>query len=195
VKKGDTLTKIAKKYDVDEIEEVIEFNKLADASDLIVGQKLILPGGTQPRAAPVYRTTGRLATVAAPVPSIAVPAGTLYAWPATVSRITQYFGWRHKGLDIAGPIGTPIIASRSGNVTRARCGWNGGYGCHVILDHGDDVQTLYAHASRIYVDVGEVVDQGQTIAGMGSTGRSSGSHLHFEVRVGGRTQNPLKYVR
>jgi murein DD-endopeptidase MepM/ murein hydrolase activator NlpD len=195
IKKGDTLTKIVKKYDVDSVAEVIDYNKLADASDLTVGQALILPGGSEPRAVYVPRTTGRLTSIAAPVPSIDVPAGTLYAWPTTVTKITQYYGWRHTGLDIAGPVGTPLIASRAGTVTRSKCGWSGGFGCHVILDHGDGVQTVYAHASRIYVDVGEAVDQGQTIAAMGSTGRSTGSHIHFEVRDNGWRQNPLKYVR
>ncbi len=195
VKRGDTIAKIAKTYAGDAT-RVIEFNKLADAGDISIGQKLVIPGGIKP--APVYRappTRGRLADIAAPLPSIFVPAGQLYVWPTTVRHITQYFRWRHTGLDIGGPIGTPLIASRAGRVVSAKCGWNGGYGCHVILDHGDGIRTMYAHASRVYVDVGETVAQGQTIAGMGSTGRSTGSHIHFEIRVNGVKANPLKFVR
>ncbi|MBI4098701.1 MAG: M23 family metallopeptidase [Candidatus Magasanikbacteria bacterium] len=196
VKRGDTLAKIAKLYTADPA-RIVEFNKLADATDITIGQRLILPGGAKP--VPVYiappASSRRLADIAAPLPSIFVPAGQLYVWPTTVRRITQYFGWRHTGVDVAGPIGTPLIASRAGRVVSAKCGWNGGYGCHVILDHGDGVRTMYAHASRVYVDVGETVEQGQAIAGMGSTGRSTGSHIHFEVRVNGVRANPLKFVR
>lgn len=195
VKRGDTVAKIAKTYAGDDT-RIIVFNRLADAGDIAVGQKLVIPGGKKP--APVYRAPparSRLADIAAPLPSIFVPAGQLYVWPTTVKRITQYFGWRHTGLDIAGPIGTPIIAARAGRVVSSKCGWNGGYGCHVILDHGDGVRTMYAHDSRNYVDVGETVAQGQTIAAMGSTGRSTGNHIHFEIRVNGVRVNPLKYVR
>jgi len=195
VKRGDTLAKIAKTYDGDAA-RIVEFNKLADASDIEIGQKIIIPGGKKP--VPVYHappTRSLLTDIAAPLPSIFVPAGQLYVWPTTVRRISQYFGWRHTGVDISGPIGTPLIASRAGRVVSAKCGWNGGYGCHVILDHGDGVRTMYAHASRVYVDVGETVEQGQAIAGMGSTGRSTGSHIHFEIRVNGVRVNPLKFVR
>lgn len=195
VKRGDTIAKIAKTYAGDDT-RIIVFNRLADAGDIVVGQKLVIPGGKKP--APVYRAPpvrSRLADIAAPLPSIFVPAGQLYMWPTTVRRLTQYFGWRHTGIDIAGPVGTPIIASRAGRVVSSKCGWNGGYGCNVILDHGDGVRTMYAHNSRLYVDVGETVAQGQTIAAMGSTGRSTGNHIHFEIRVNGVKVNPLKFVR
>ncbi|MEK7481122.1 MAG: M23 family metallopeptidase [Patescibacteria group bacterium] len=195
VRRGDTLVKIAKTYDGDAA-RIVEFNKLADAGDIEIGQKIIIPGGKKP--APVYRAPparSRLADIAAPLPSIFVPAGQLYVWPTTVRRLTQYFGWRHTGIDVAGPLGSPLIASRAGRVVSAKCGWNGGYGCHVILDHGDGVRTMYGHASRLYVDVGETVTQGQTIAAMGSTGRSTGNHIHFEIRVNGAKVNPLKYMR
>jgi len=144
--------------------------------------------------APVRKYT-QLSNIAAPPPSVAAPAGSGYLWPAGVRYISQYFGWRHTGLDIAGKIGTGLYASRAGTVTRSQCGWNGGYGCYIIIDHGNGITTLYGHASRLYVSVGEYVSQGQTFAAMGSTGRSTGSHLHFEVRVNGARQNPLRYIR
>lgn len=197
VKKGDTITKIAKLYRAD-AGKIIKFNKLKeDGSDVVIGESLIIPDGLKPQ--PVYSAASRvysqLSSISAPPPSVAAPAGSGYLWPTTVRRITQYFGWRHTGLDIGGPVGTAIYASKSGTITRSQCGWNGGYGCYIIIDHGGGMQTLYGHNSRLYAKVGEQVLQGQTIALMGSTGRSTGPHVHFEVRINGRRVNPLKYVK
>lgn len=199
VKSGETISKIARTYDADQ-ERVISFNKLqAGGADIRIGETLVIPGGRRPQPTVVYRpptvSPTQVSEVAAPPPSANVPAGSAYIWPTSVRRITQYYGWRHTGVDIAGPVGTPLYAARSGSVIKSQCGWNGGYGCYIILDHGGGVQTLYAHASQLYVSVGESVSQGQTIAAMGSTGRSTGPHIHFEVRVGGARQNPLQYVR
>jgi len=112
-------------------------------------------------------------------------------------RITSRFGYRwgrmHEGVDIAAPTGTPIYAAASGKVIYA--GWKSGYGKCVILKHGDGYHTVYGHASKIYVSIGEYVDRGQKIAAVGSTGRSTGPHLHFEVRKNGVPKNPLKYIR
>jgi murein DD-endopeptidase MepM/ murein hydrolase activator NlpD len=116
--------------------------------------------------------------------------------------ITSGFGWRrfsrrsrrgrmHKGLDIAAPIGTPIMAPADGKV--AFVGRKGGYGKTVILDHGGGIHTLFAHNSRINVSEGEMVIQGQKISKVGSTGRSTGPHLHYEVRVQGQPVNPKEY--
>jgi len=203
VRAGDTVSSIASKYSTDP-QKVIAFNKLKnDGSDIVIGEELILPGGSAPAPVPVSRPTivsnnqqnTAFENVVAPPPSINVPAGSTYIWPTAASIITQYYGWRHTGLDIAGAVGTPIYAARSGRVIKSQCGWNGGYGCYVILDHGGSIQTLYAHHSKLYVTVGQDVTQGQTIGLMGSTGRSTGPHLHFEVRIGGSHSNPLSYVR
>lgn len=120
-------------------------------------------------------------------------------WPLSGFRITTYFGQRgafqrfHTGIDLAAPYGTPIAAAKSGQVEVA--GWSAlGYGFHVTLDHGGGVETLYAHLSRIAVRPGEWVEAGQVIGYVGSTGWSTGPHLHFEVRVGGVPQNPLAYL-
>ncbi|MBI5728375.1 MAG: peptidoglycan DD-metalloendopeptidase family protein [Candidatus Magasanikbacteria bacterium] len=196
VKKGDSLGKLAKLYKAKE-DDIIRANKLQpDGRDIVIGEELIIPGGEKPVpvAAPAKRYAV-LRSLTAPPPSIEAPAGSGYIWPTTVRRITQYFGLRHTGIDIAGPIGTPLFAARGGVVTRANCEWNGGYGCNIILDHGDGVNTLYGHASELLVGVGEEVSQGQTIALMGSTGHSTGPHIHFEVRVNRKWQNPLRYVR
>ena len=197
VKKGDTITKIAKLYNTTP-DKIIKSNKLKeDGTDMVIGEELLVPDGRMPApvyVAPVRRYT-QLSNVAAPPPSVAAPAGSGYLWPAGTRHLTQYFGWRHTGLDVGGPVGTGLYAAKAGTITRSQCGWNGGYGCYIIIDHGSGVTTLYGHASQLFVSVGDYVSQGQTIAAMGSTGRSTGSHLHFEVRVNGVRQNPLRYIR
>lgn len=201
VARGDTVGKIAKLYGA-KPEEIINYNDLKpDGTNIIAGRELIIPHGRKPVAGPrvlaLPSTRARSNVISRVVPpaSISIPAGAGYIWPAATGIITQYFGWRHTGVDIAGKSGTAIYAARAGQVVKSQCGWNGGYGCYIVIDHGDGVRTLYGHNSRLYVSVGEYVDQGQTVALMGSTGRSTGPHLHFEVRFSGRFVNPLKYVR
>ena len=125
------------------------------------------------------------------------------SWP-TVSRwITSYYGPRpdpfgsgtygwHSGIDIAVSTGTPIYAANSGRVYLSS--WYGGYGEAVIIDHGGGMMTLYGHNSERWVSEGEWVSQGQQVAAAGSTGNSTGPHLHFEVRINGATRNPLEYL-
>lgn len=198
VKSGDTVLSIAKKYRTD-AEKIIAYNKLQDdGGDIVVGEELILPDGKLPAPKRVVRKTQprrSFNNVVAPPPSINAPAGSGYIWPSSARIITQYYGWRHTGLDVAGAMGSAIYATRSGRIIKSQCGWNGGYGCYIIIDHGNGVKSLYAHNTKLYVSVGQSVSQGQTIALMGSTGRSTGPHLHFEVRVNGRRVNPLQYVR
>lgn len=111
--------------------------------------------------------------------------------------ISSRFGIRsrdnHKGLDIAGPMGSPIVAAAGGTVVQATYN-RGGYGNLVVIDHGNGVQTYYGHNSKLCVSVGETVSQGQLIALMGSTGISTGSHCHWEVRVNGVARNPQSYA-
>ena len=120
-----------------------------------------------------------------------------YTWPTT-GIITSGYGWRwgrmHRGVDIAGPIGTPVVAAASGVVESA--GWNsGGYGNLVDIRHADGSMTRYAHNSRLLVRPGQQISQGQQIAEMGSTGYSTGPHLHFEVHLPGQgTVNPIAYL-
>ncbi len=202
VARGETVSRIANTYDAD-ASEIIAFNKLqSDGGDIVIGEELIIPDGKKPQQAsavvlkpPVAQEFSQFRNVAAPPPSVDAPAGSGFLWPTAAKIITQYSNWQHIALDIAGPIGTPLYASKSGTVVKSQCGWNGGYGCYLILDHGGGVQTLYGHSSKLLVSPGETVTQGQTIALMGSTGRSTGPHLHFEVRINGKQQNPLQYVR
>ena len=118
-------------------------------------------------------------------------------WP-TQGYVSSPYGLRfggtefHQGIDIAAEMGTPIVAAADGVVTAA--GWNGGYGNMVDVDHGSGVVTRYGHASAVAVTVGQQVRRGQVIAYVGSTGRSTGPHLHYEVRVGGQPVNPAAYL-
>ena len=129
--------------------------------------------------------------------------GGAMCWPSQAStRITSPFGWRylsllggrnyHTGVDIGAAGGTNILAANSGTVIKA--GWNNSYGYMVMVDHGGGIVTLYAHSSKLLVKTGDVVARGQAIALIGSTGMSTGNHLHFEVRVNGKYQNPLNYI-
>ena len=193
--KGDTIASIAKKYTVD-AEKIIEFNKLASANDINVGEQLLIPGGQKIVPPPSF--TLRQLTV--PTASVTPPPSAITAtgemlWPTTCRRITQYFRYRHTGLDIACKIGSDVLAADAGRVVKAQSGWNGGYGTMIEIDHGNGKQTLYGHLSKLFVAVGEDVVQGQEIGAMGSTGRSTGSHVHFEIRSGGVRQNPLHYIR
>lgn len=121
----------------------------------------------------------------------ALPQG--FRHPLKHLKITSPFGKRwgrmHQGTDFAGTIGTPILAAKAGNVVFA--GWQGGYGKLVIVDHGGGETTRYGHCSAIDVHVGQHVDQGQTIAKVGSTGHSTGPHLHFEIRHNDVAVNPM----
>ncbi|MCM1157991.1 MAG: peptidoglycan DD-metalloendopeptidase family protein [Bacteroidales bacterium] len=119
-----------------------------------------------------------------------------YMYPLTIWNITSEFGYRwgrlHAGTDVGVPIGTTVRASRGGQVITA--GWVGGYGNCVIIDHGDGVSTRYGHLSEITVSVGQYVDQGEQVALSGNTGRSTGPHLHFEIRINGEAVDPMPYL-
>ena len=133
--------------------------------------------------------------------NILIRGSGILAFPSN-ARTSSAFGWRihpilgyrrfHSGLDFAASYGSKIRAADSGNVIFA--GWYGGYGRTVIIDHGQDKTTLYAHASELYVSEGQSVERGQAIASVGSTGLSTGPHLHFEVRRNGTPVNPADYL-
>jgi len=124
-----------------------------------------------------------------------VPSAAGFIWPVdgvVVSGFGMRWGRMHEGIDIAASSGTPIRAAASGTVIHA--GWLGGYGNLVVIDHGNGLATAYAHASSILVGVGQQVAQGETVSLVGSTGHSSGPHLHFEVRINGVAVDPLLYL-
>lgn len=198
VKKGDTLAKISQKYDI-ELEKILSCNKLG--SSLLVGQKIVIPGAKKiTETAAVRRPASTNYTGISVIKDLikkpgAKVSGNKMAWPTVGARITQYFSWRHNGVDIANKVGTPIYAADSGIVITAQGGYNGGYGNTIVIDHGGGKKTRYGHASKLFVKVGDEVEKGENIAAMGSTGRSTGSHLHFEVLINGARYNPLNYIR
>jgi murein DD-endopeptidase MepM/ murein hydrolase activator NlpD len=123
------------------------------------------------------------------------PSASGMVWPVAgtlTSGFGQRWGRMHEGIDIAAGAGTPIAAAAAGTVIVA--GWNGGYGNMVVVDHGGGISTGYAHLSSISVSVGQSVGQGTVVGGMGTTGSSTGVHLHFEVRINGAATNPLGYL-
>ena len=195
VAKGDNLAKIATKLRAT-TDKIIEFNRLADQSDIKVGQTLIIPEG-RPYSAPAPAAP-KLASVqqifTGPVIEDNPASSGKMLWPNGCYRITQYFSWKHAGLDIACAKGTPIRAADDG-VVYETANLNTGYGHYVFIDHGNGKTTRYGHMTTIYVKKGESVKRGQVIGLEGSTGRSTGPHLHFEVRINGKVYNPLSYLR
>ncbi|HTX87081.1 MAG TPA: peptidoglycan DD-metalloendopeptidase family protein [Candidatus Nanoarchaeia archaeon] len=198
VAKGETLGAIANKFGVD-ANDILAANNLPEDTLLAAGQNLFIPGGARIYYAPaptkVASTYNPLDVIKSLLsPSKAVAAAGKLLWPTVTHNITQYFSWAHKGLDIANPLGTPIYAAESGTVIDA--GWStAGYGNKIDIDHGGGMFTRYGHASKLLVKKGDVVERGQVIALIGSTGHSTGPHLHFEVHVNGKTYNPLDYLR
>lgn len=132
----------------------------------------------------------------APAPTTSLAAGASgFAWPisgAITSGYGQRWGRMHQGIDIDCVTGAPIRASKAGTVVTAS--YDGGYGYHVVIDHGGGFASLYAHNSELQVNSGQRVSGGQVIAACGSTGQSTGDHLHFEIRVNGAPQDPLRYL-
>lgn len=187
VAQKDTLEKIAKTYKVNpEAIATYGLNQLDPKNPQIaVGQRLLVPGGKKeiPQVATVYRGTA---------PKGAKTGTGKMIWP-TSGSLSQGYKPLHRALDLARSVGTPIKAADNGYVVVA--GWsNAGYGNYIVVDHGNGVQTLYAHLSRIFVRPGNVVTRGAVIGNMGSTGNSTGPHLHFEVLKNGVRQNPRNYL-
>ncbi len=186
VKAGDTLASIAKRYQV--TPEVITGyapNGVSDTAALIPGRKLIVPGGIRPFEPRLVYTAGGAVTVNA------LPQAGLFIWPCN-GAITQYFSQYHLAIDIGNREGTPIYAAAAGTVTLA--GWYGTMGNTVRISHAGGYETLYGHMSKVLVQVGQVVKQGEQIGLMGSTGKSTGPHTHFIIHRGGGAVNPIRYL-
>lgn len=199
VRKGDTIGHIAALYNAD-IDQILAFNNLPPNGSISISDSLIIPNGIM--KAPAQRQAspsllGRLKQILTPPVKKLLPehiSSTLrFLWPTTASRITQYFSWRHTGVDIAGPPSNKIVAAASGVVIIS--GWQNGYGRTIMIDHGNGYRTRYGHASKLLVSAGQQVSRGEVIAMVGSTGRSTGPHLHFEILRNGSRINPLQYIR
>jgi murein DD-endopeptidase MepM/ murein hydrolase activator NlpD len=187
---GDTIERIAARYGVTQ-RSIIQANNLRNPHWLRIGQRLTIPApGTQPTPAPARRAQSQpQARPAPPAPPPAPPQARSsgFIWPVS-GQITSGFGYRrgrlHAGVDIPGPVGSPIVAVQEGVVFFAGNAGDG-YGNRVDIRHPNGIVTRYAHGHQIYVSTGQYVQQGQTIMSRGSTGWSTGPHLHFEVRPGG----------
>ncbi|MDO5114799.1 MAG: LysM peptidoglycan-binding domain-containing M23 family metallopeptidase [Synergistaceae bacterium] len=200
VAKNDSVSKLADKYG--STKESILLANAMKSDALIAGDEIFLPGGKYVANSEVRISTKTKKGVRTATVKLSGGASQSFRWPA-IGRITSGFGWRrspfgrrrvfHSGLDIAAPRGTTIRAASAGVVVHS--GWMGGYGRTIVLSHSKGVTTLYGHCSKLLVKSGTKVSRGQTIALVGSTGRSTGNHLHFEVRVGGTPVNPLKHLR
>lgn len=193
VTKGETIYSIAKKYGVDP-QPIISYPSNTFVNDetfsLAVGQILIIPDGTPPAQAPSQ--PGYLAR-RTPDAGSGVGSGS-FVWPAG-GHISQGYKWYHRGIDIANRASPDALAADSGTVIVS--GWpdNSGYGLRVIIDHGNGMTSLYAHLQKVYVESGQRVVRGSAIAQVGSTGRSTGTHLHFEIRREGAAVDPMEYLR
>jgi murein DD-endopeptidase MepM/ murein hydrolase activator NlpD len=201
VKTGQTLYQIAKAYEV-ELDNLKRVNGISDPTKMQVGQRLWIPEAIRVLDVAV---TGRVKTAVRKKKSKPkvkkVSFGKLpkgyFVWPIEKGIITSKYGIRgrrhHDGIDIANKKGTPIYASASGKVVFSGTGPTG-YGLMVIIKHKNGLMSVYAHNSANHVGRGLKVKQGQKIASMGSTGRSTGPHLHFEIRNDAQTVNPLSYL-
>ena len=183
VQKGESLEEITEKYEIP-LDKVLTFNKIYDKDNINIGDEIFLPGAK-------YTLEERIDKF-----------GQMFSLPTTVTRISSLFGYRvhpltkvrtkHMGVDIPGSLNTPVYASRKGKVIFA--GYSGGYGNLVIVRHDKGYTTYYGHLNRITTRVGANVGQGTMIGRMGSTGNSTGSHLHFEVRKNGVALNPVDFI-
>ncbi len=223
VTKGDTLQKISNIYKAD-LDQIVTFNRLSPETALAIGDEIVVPDGTPPeintpiairkptsninpdvpiarianKAVDVYEElTGKQDARVKPADIEDVEetkAKTKFLWPTRQHIINQYYGWKHTGLDLEGDYVDPIYASADGVVETA--GWNsGGYGLQILINHGNGNKTRYAHSSKMFVKVGDTVKRGEVIAMVGTTGRSTGTHLHFEIYIANKRVNPLPYIR
>ncbi len=195
VEKNETLAELSTRYDVD-VQEIVEVNQLDNPHMISESQKIIIPNATDLKKRPepvaplqsIQSTRHRHST-----PAIS-PTGRRLSWPSA-GVVTSNFGWRwfrmHNGMDIAGPVGTAIKAVKEGRVVYS--GWMGGYGYAIDIQHPNGIRTRYAHCSALKVSVGQRVARGQVIGSMGSTGHSTGPHLHFEVHQNGRAVDPRRF--
>ncbi len=196
VKSGDTLETVAKKYQADS-QSILDFpfNDVGDDLKLKVGQVLIVPDGVKESAPAIKKPQPQYLAQGPSSAAFSAPGGAKFVWPTVSKGISQYYAWYHPGVDLPNPASPPIVAAESGTVVVA--GWpdNYGYGNRVVIDHGNGYQSLYAHLSNIYVSNGQSVSRGQVVGQMGSTGRSTGTHLHFEIHYHGVPVNPLAILK
>ncbi|MDO8583747.1 MAG: M23 family metallopeptidase [bacterium] len=219
IKKGDTLQKVATLYKLD-VAAISDANHLTDTT-LSVGEELILPGASPLPVAVAPKPSTSKSKVNPSITISRIPGKEIdkyqeltktadtrqkppdespdvsaakLLWPTRQHAINQYYGWKHTGIDFNGDYTDAIYASEDGVVEQA--GWNsGGYGLMVLINHQNGYKTRYGHASKLFVATGDTVKRGQVIGMVGTTGRSTGTHLHYEVYINGKRVNPLVYIK
>jgi len=203
VEKGQTLYRIARAYGLT-VDALMQANQLDNPRELKVGEELVIPGAHQPKPIPQYdapepepRSPPAKESAATEKPAPRKPvkvgkAGGTLQWPlrgVLYARFGKKGKEPHDGIDLAAPAGTPVKTAAPGAVIFA--GEQKGYGLIVIVDHGGDVMTLYAHNRDLRVKTGQKIREGQVVATVGDSGQTSGPHLHFEVRQNGVPVDPL----
>jgi murein DD-endopeptidase MepM/ murein hydrolase activator NlpD len=213
VKRGDTIEALAKKYG-SSAKEILSYNDMNSASSLQIGDTIVIPGGKKPivkapiEKAPVIKAPEKKVAevIQKPVPKEEIslptepksnpspsPSGFIWPLPEGAGRISQRLH-DDNAVDIAAPKGTPIYAIKDGRVLIAdNSGWNGGYGLYVVVDFDDGGQALYGHMSKVASVAGQVVKQGDIIGYVGTTGSSTGNHVHLSLRDG--VKNPYAYLK
>lgn len=196
VKEGETLSGIADQYGMSSGSLVIANPDLKDTEIIQIGQILNIPDQpaspeelAKEREARQQRLASKITRNGTAKTGLRSSAES-YLAPVSSYHVSQYFSYSHKGIDMAAAYGTPIKATKSGCMISVTGGWNGGYGNLIIQNLGGGVTAWYAHLSKFTVNEGECVDRGEIIGYVGSTGRSTGNHLHFELRSGGIAFNP-----
>ena len=204
---GDTVVKIAQRYGLS-LSELLRLNPGLETAQLVVGSPIRLAQSSplRPQMVLGLKPVGSGGLSWPELPSFGEQdrqplnqsiSNAGWIWP-TRGMFTSGYGWRwgrmHKGIDVANNVGTPVVAAKAGRVVFA--GWHdGGYGYLVTIAHPDGSRSLYGHNSNLLVREGQEVDQGQSISQMGSTGRSTGPHLHFEIHpAGSGAMNPLEFL-
>ncbi|MFW5998281.1 MAG: peptidoglycan DD-metalloendopeptidase family protein [Halanaerobiaceae bacterium] len=192
ISQGDTLSEIAKKYGVTK-EEIISLNNIKDPNKIYPGENIIIPSESRKEDKNTKKALSRNNT--------STSSNTNYIWPVQ-GKLTSSYGWRehpidnekhfHKGIDISLSPGSPIYAVEEGKVTFS--GWSEGYGNLIILEHQNNIKTYYAHNMKLLVKEDKKVEKGKIIALSGSSGKTNGPHLHFEIRKNNDTINPMKYL-
>ncbi len=179
VKSGDTINTIAKKFSV-ESEDIRQFNEISD-TELHIGDIIIIPGGEMVEEAPKPQPKPKTGTSGSSVSSSTNSSGYAYPIPQSIGRFVRGIQPHHKGVDIAAPIGTPIYAVTDGTALIAKGeGYNGGFGKYVVINDKKGHQELYAHMSQVIASPGQSISKGDLIGRVGSTGHSTGPHLHIE---------------
>lgn len=182
VKKGDTLQSLAKKYSGD-VEEIAQFNDVSVDSKLTVGDTVIIPDGEMLSGHDDTSKKSAGTSVRKVQQYLSAPSYSGYYIRPIMGGIKSQGIHGHNGVDLVSNFGANILAAADGEVIIAKSsGYNGGYGSYIVIKHDNGTQTLYGHLSGVQVSVGQQVSQGQVIGNMGSTGKSTGTHLHFEVR-------------